>query len=374
MALSTAFRVRSVNTIGMSKGMFELALTGLNAEVFDEFKDVNLTTEIMGLGELSFGYAMEVWRSHSEFRPGSMRVFAGVAPKILYGMGYAKIGFESRLQVTGGNGESSVVHEFDYYIKSVGDLTDDFDRYYQERRVQNNEDASFGDFVSGDSFSDAGSVQGQGFGLDIGATWEWYMRDISIPVIGSGPQILRASFSITDIGSVNFDNKPGEFRATDTFTWEGLNVDFEYINEEHGEFSDYFDYVLGDSIGNDIYGNFTPREVSSHKIGLNPMLNLGGALSMGRLAVIMDLGKGFNDRGINSRSMYAALGTEYRLLNVIPLRFGMRVGGYSSMNLAFGSGISSKRFEFTASVMTTPNSKNGGVNLSGAWSGLVFRF
>ena len=374
MAFSTAFRVRTISTTGVNKGMFELALTGLSAQIFNDFKSVDLTTELLAVGEWSFGYAMEVWSSHEVFGPGSQRVFAGVAPKILFGMSYAKIGFESNLQVSGESSGSRVIHDFEYYIQSVGHLTKDLDRYYQERRVQNNSDAYLPDYIDGDSFSDIGSVHGMGLGIDLGGTWEWYMQDISLPVIGSGPQILRASFSITDIGSINFKNNAGDFRARERFDWEGLTVDFEYINEEHGEVSDYFNYVLKDSIGSEIYANFSPGDVSSHRVGLNPMMNIGGSLTLGNMGVMVDIGKGFNNRGINSRRFYTALGTEYNLLKVIPLRFGMRMGGYSGVNLAFGTGVNLKNFEFTIGLMSTPNSGRGGANLSAAWSGLVARF
>lgn len=374
MAFSTAFRVRTMVTTGMSKGFFQLLLTGPNSEVFGNGRDVNLSLEMLAMGEWSVGYAMEVWRNREAFQPGTQRVYVGAAPKILFGMGYAKMGIDSRLQVTSG-ADPRLVHEFDYYIHSVGDISNDLESYYQERRVLNNKDASFSDFVDDDSFSDAGSVQGTGFGLDLGATWEWYMNDVSIPVIGSGPQILRASFSVTDIGSINFNKNPGDFRAVETFIWDGINIDYDRIEEEFdGSTSDYFEHVMQDSIGSDIYGNFSPRDISSHRIGLNPMMNIGGALSMGRLGVMMDIGKGFNNRGINSTRFYTALGTEYLVVGAIPLRFGMRMGGYSGVNFAFGTGLSLKNFEFTTSVMTTASSKRGGSNISAAWSGLVIRF
>ncbi len=374
MAFSAAFRMRAMSTLGISKGMFQLGLTGLNTEVFGERKNVNLNNEMLAFGELSFGYAMEVWRNQNGYRPGTQRVYAGVAPKILFGLSYAKIGFDSRLQVTGGE-DARVIHEFDYYIESVGELTKDLEQYYHERRVLDNSDAVLSDYVGGDSFSDAGSVQGTGFAIDLGGTWEWYMKDIDLPVIGSGPQILRASLSFTDVGGINFSNNAGDFRAVETFDWSGAEIDFEYIDEEHdGELSSYFDYILEDSIGSDIYGNFSPRDVSSHRVGLTSMVNIGGALTMGRLDVMLDIGKGFNNRGVNSRRMYTALGTEYRIINVIPMRFGMRLGGHSAMNLSFGTGVNFNAFEFSVGMMTTPSSQRGGANIAAAWSGFVMRF
>ena len=376
MAFSSAIRVRTMSSAHMSKGFFELALTGLDSGVFKDPKNVDLSGEVLGMWEWSFGYAMEVWRNSDAFEPGAQRIYAGVAPKLLFGMGYARIGLESSLQVTGQNIEqSSVLHDFEYELLTVGNLTEDLDAYYQERRVRNNEDALLSDFVDDDSFSDLGGVFGTGFGLDLGATWEWYRGNISLPVIGSGPQIIRASFSITDIGSISFSDNAGEFSASDTFDWEGLAVDFDYVDREHdGDFFDYLEYVVKDSIGSDIYGNFSSKDVSSHRVGLTPMVTLGGAITMGKLGVMLDIGKGLNNRGINSRRLYTALGSEYLLINAIPLRFGLRVGGDSSVNLSFGTGVDLKNFEFGFSVMTTPSSKRRGTNIGAAWSGFIVRF
>ncbi len=375
MAFSTAIRARTMGTTDISKGLFELVLTGLNSEVFANPGKVTIQTELLAMWEWSFGFAMEVWRNQESHTPGSIRVFAGGAPKILFGMGYAEIGLKSDLQVTGRDLESRIVHNFEYHIHTLGNLTDDFKEYYRERRVRGNTDAVLGDFIDDDSFSDLGGVLGMGLGLDLGGTFEWYIRDISLPVIGSGPQILRASLSFTDIGGINFRKNPGDFRARDTFLWEGLTVDFQYIDEEHdGEFSNYLEFVIQDSIGSDIYGNFSPQEVSNHRVGLTPVVNIGGALTMGRLGVMLDIGKGTNNRGINSRRLYSALGTEYRIVGLFPVRMGMRMGGNSGVNLAFGTGVDLKNFEFTASFMTTPSSTRGGMNLSAAWSGLVIRF
>ncbi len=375
MAFSVAARARTLGRAGMSKGMFEMALTGLSSEVFGDPKKVDFSTELLGMWELSFGYAMEVWHNSRHNTPGSMRVFAGAAPKILFGMGYIKVGLESQLQVIGRDLESSVVHDFEYFILTTGNLTDDLTAYYEERRVRGNKDAVLDDYLDDDSFSDLGGVQGIGFGLDLGATFEWYMKDVALPVIGTGPQVLRASLAITDLGGINFNRKPGDFRARDTFLWEGLNVDFEYIEEEFdGDFSNYLDYVLEDSIGSDIYGNFAPRDVSNHRVGLTSMVHAGGSLTMARLTVMMDIGKGINNRGVNSRRLYTALGSEYRILKAMPLRIGMRMGGYSGINLSAGTGLDLRNFEFSIGFMTTPASSKGGMNLSAAWSGFVFRF
>lgn len=374
MAFATALRVRTMGTLSMSKGAFDLGLAGLNSDFFGDPRNVNMDNELVAVTEWSLGYAMEVWNSGGHFRPGSHRVFAGIAPKLIFGMGYVRLAMDSRLQIQSGE-NALLVHDFDYYINTTGDLTDDLNAYYQERRVRDNQDAELSDFVDSDSFSDLGSGQGFGIGFDLGATYEWYINDIDLPVIGSGPQILRASLSFTDIGSVSFGNNAGTFRAMDIFEWDGLTVDSDRLDQDFdGEFSDYLEHVLEDSIASDIYGNFAPEEISSHSMGLNPIINAGASLTMNKLEVMADIGTGLNSRGVNRNRLYLALGAEYNLLSVIPIRSGVRMGGYAGTSVSFGTGLNLKNFEFTAAFMNTPGSSSRGANVSGALSGLVIRF
>lgn len=371
MTFSSAFRVRTLGTLGASKGLFDLALLGPNNETFGNRRAVNIYGELLAMTEWSFGYAMEVWRNQEAFAPGTMRVTAGAAPKILFGYGYAKAGMNSHLQVTGQGMNTEISHDFDHYIFAVGNLSGDIQKYYDE---ENNEDIDLFEFVDDDSFSDLGSALGHGLGLDFGGTFEWYLQDVSYPVIGSGPQILRLSLAFTDIGSIRFKENAGTFRAKGSFLWDGLEIDFDEIDQNHeGDFFNYLDYVLEDSIITDIYGTKS-IETSFHRVGLTPMINIGAALSMGKFNAMVDIGKGLNNRGINSSRMFTSIGAEYHIVNVIPVRLGLRMGGHSSANLSFGTGVNVKNFEFSAGFMATPSSKRSGANIAAAWSGFYFRF
>lgn len=95
---------------------------------------------------------------------------------------------------------------------------------------------------------------------------------------------------------------------------------------------------------------------------------------MGKLSFSMDLGKGFDDQGINSKRVSLATGLEYRLLGFLPIRVGMRTGGYSSTTYTAGVGLNFNFFEFNVAASSVSDSMSNGTNVGAAWSGLVFRF
>jgi hypothetical protein len=104
------------------------------------------------------------------------------------------------------------------------------------------------------------------------------------------------------------------------------------------------------------------------------MYNFGASLTMGKLTTSVDYGIGFNESGNNSKRSTLNLGLEYRLLGMVPLRFGTRVGGYSSTVYSAGAGVDLNFLElsFGASIVGK-DTENGG-SVAAAFSGLVLRF
>ncbi|MDZ7681129.1 MAG: DUF5723 family protein [Fodinibius sp.] len=220
-----------------------------------------------------------------------------------------------------------------------------------------------GDFVEpdGSSFTE---VQGSGFGLDLGTTIEMDLAGPLAEILSfmKGPKKLKVGLSVTDIGSISYDNNAGSFTANETFTWDG--VDFE----------DGFDDAMADSISKEIYLNYQPGNKESITQQLPTKVSLGTHLQVGKLALAFDFQKGVNDVGMNSKRVAFGVGAEYKLFNVIPLRGGYRTGGRTSSSFTFGTGVELRNFELTVGALTVPNSKNHGSGIGGAWSGLVFRF
>jgi hypothetical protein len=102
-------------------------------------------------------------------------------------------------------------------------------------------------------------------------------------------------------------------------------------------------------------------------------MNFGTQLRMGRLALMLDIGKGLNDVGVNSTNLYTAFGTEYRLFGFLPLRGGIRTGGNTNTTYHFGTGLEFKHVEFSVGAASSTSSEKG-AGISTAFSGLVFHF
>ena len=359
MAFSLAFRNRALISGSMTRGFSEVLLTGISQERFSEPEPVNFSSNGVAFSELSAGFSYQLLEIPTLLGIGeNIKVFAGVAPKYLIAHYTSSIDFNSTLQVT----DSEVIHDFAYTFTSVGELTNQFEDYYQARQDPSF-DGEIGDFVDPDGASFT-ETQGSGLGVDIGGTIE---MDLAGPLKGAfawidGEKKLRVGLSITDIGSITYDSNAGQFSADETFTWDGIDI-------EDG-LSDNF----ADSVRQEIYQNYEPSDNKEITEKLPTKLNFGAQLQAGKLAFALDLQKGLYESGMNSPRLTFGLGAEYKLFNIIPLRAGYRTGGLTSSSITFGTGIELRNFEFTVAGLTVPNSENRGSGMGGAWSGLAIRF
>ncbi|MDZ7659162.1 DUF5723 family protein [Fodinibius sp.] len=359
MAFSLAFRNRALLSGSTNRGFSEVLLTGIRQERFSEPEPVNFSSKGIAFSEISAGFSYRLLEIPTLLGFGeNIKVFAGVAPKFLIAHYTSSIDFNSTLQVT----DNEVIHDFAYTFTSVGELTNQFEDYYQARQDPNF-DGELSDFVDPDgaSFTEA---QGSGFGLDMGGTVE---MDLAGPLKEAfswieGEKKLRVGLSITDIGSITYDSNAGQFSADETFTWEGIDI-------ENG-LSDNF----ADSVRQEIYQNYEPSDDKEITEKLPTKLNFGAQLQAGKLGFAFDLQKGLYETGMNSPRLALGLGAEYKLFNIVPLRVGYRTGGLTSSSITFGTGIELRNFEFTVAGLTVPNSENRGSGMGGAWSGLVIRF
>jgi len=359
MGFSLALRNRSLFSGSMNRGYAEVLLAGVTEERFSQGKPVNFASKGVLFSEVSAGFSYQVMElsSLAGFAE-NVKIYAGAAPKYIIPHQTSSIDFNSTLEVN----NNEIVHDFEYTFQTVGNLTSQFQDYYSASQ-DNNFDGSLGDFVEpdGSSFTE---VQGSGFGLDLGTTIE---MDLAGPIAKvfsfmKGPKKLKVGLSVTDIGSITYDNNAGSFTANETFTWDG--VDFE----------DGFDDALADSISKEIYLNYQPGNEESITQKLPTKVSLGTHLQVGKLALALDFQKGVNEVGMNSKRVAFGIGAEYKLFNIIPLRGGYRTGGLTSSSFTFGTGIELRNFELTVGALTVPNSENRGSGVGGAWSGLVFRF
>lgn len=358
MSFSLALRNRTFFSGSVNRGYAEVALSGVTQERFEDPKPVNFSTKAVAFSEVSAGFSYKLLELPTLGFAENVKIYAGIAPKYIVPHYASSIDFNSTLQVT----NNQVIHDFEYTFRTVGELTSQF-RQYREDSQNENFDGSLGDYVEPDG-GDFTAVQGSGFGVDLGGTIEMDLAGPAAQIFSwiGGPKRLSVGLSVTDIGSISYDKEAGSFTADDVFTWDGVDLD------------DGFDDALADSIREDIYLNYEPGNDEKIEEKLPTKINLGGHLQLGKLAFALDLSKGVNDQGMNSRRVALGLGAEYKLFNIIPLRAGYRTGGLTSSSITFGTGLEFRNFEFTVGGLTVPNSENRGSGIGGAWSGLVLRF
>lgn len=366
-----AVRSRTLVDVGMSRGVF-LSSTGFNSANFGNFQPFDLGNEVLSFAEVSVGFGYKVWENAGDNSPGTIRVFAGAAPKYLIPIHYHRFDLNSRLRVQ--DNPYQITHDFSYEIHALGRFAEDLARFQRERQQTGKAPDLDGFFDN--SFDDAGEIRGSGFGFDIGVTAEYYFDNFPYQFWATrGMHRVRISMALTDLGSIKLDSSPFRFFNAGLFEWDGLDVDQNrLIDEFDSDLGEYFNNVVNDEIGNDTYLNLQSEELGSLSVALPGMFNFGVAYDLGKFTFALDTGRGFNNRGVNSENMYLGLGTEFRPVRALPLRVGMRTGGGASTAYTFGTGVNLRNFEFTFSAMSVANSESNGSKLAAALSGFIIRF
>ncbi|MFA5669616.1 MAG: DUF5723 family protein [Balneolaceae bacterium] len=364
-AFSLSTRTRTTINTRVNKGFAELGFYFLDSDKFSSPTPVNFDVNVVGYAEVSVGYARQILSFDNLLFAKNVKVYAGIAPKYLIGAQSTRLDFRSNITVSESDGTNlgSITHDFNYSLYTFGELSEQLQSYSAAHKL--NSDVSLDDYLDY-SGSDVGTL-GSGLGLDMGVTAEMDISHIYIPVIdffGKNKK-LRLSMSLTDLGKVSFKENPSKIYADGVFTFDG--------DVGESSFGDYYDN-LGDSLQNDVYGNFDAQKVSAVDYSLPGMYNFGGSLTAGKLMLAIDYGFGFNNNGTNSKRSTLNLGAEYRFFGFLPIRVGTRMGGYSSQAYSAGLGLDFNVFELTFAASMVKNSQNNGSAIAAAWSGLVFRF
>jgi hypothetical protein len=319
-AYSVAIRSRALVNLDFSRGFYELGLYGFDGDQFADPRAVNFQFEAIGFSEVSIGYAREVLAIDNLLFAKNIKVYAGVAPKFMIATGYNRLNMASTMQVTrdpASNAAVNIEHDFTYNISTYGDLGTELNDFRNE--LTNNPDAEFGDFVGDGTYAGADF---SGVAFDFGGTVQ---MDISgIPFLDGplfGKKTLTVGLSFSDIGNVSFSDNPVLATNSNVFSFSGVP------SGEDPE--DFFDN-LADSVKNDIYLDYEVNDADEIKYSLPGSMNFGAHLQMGKLGATLDYSVGYNGNGTNSQFSTLALGAEYRFFNFLPVRVGVRNGGFSS--------------------------------------------
>lgn len=363
-AFSIATRMRISQNANVNKGVMELLTYGLDSQKFANPVPLNFQLTGVVFAEISVGYARHLMNLPDMLFARDIKLYAGVAPKYLYGVYTSKLDFRSTLQVKSATATTpfSIQHNFGYDLFTIGEISRQLQAYEAAHKLD--KDTELGDYVdfSGDDFS---GPQATGFGLDMGATLEMDVSSLPIPLFQNHKKTLRVSMSLIDLGKLKFEKDASSVYAEGDFTFKGM---------QDGDDFDTFFENLGDSLSSDVYGKFDSKAVNAIEYKLPGMYNFGTSLEMGNLLLALDYGFGFNQNGTNSKRSVLNLGAQYKLFGFMPFRVGTRMGGFSSTSYSAGFGLDFNIFEFTVGASVSNNSAKNGYAMSAAWSGLVIRF
>jgi len=373
---SLAVRNRMLANVSMSRGMAELFFYGPDPEIFKNGRPVNIGMESLAFTEISFGYARKLWGTDNLIFGRDAKLYIGVAPKLLLAQNTQRIAMNSTIFARSNDHPEGgqFRHDLNYTIETIGELADGLRRYNQDRQSGNY--PNLDDYIDAQP-NDFYDIKNTSLGLDIGLTLEMDISHLPLPnrFMFKGPKKLRAGFSVSDMGSVNFKDNLGQFLNTQQIIFNGFDFDREMIDRDFdGDEGKYFESVIADSIGNEQYLGFDVNDPSSFRRGLPTTMNFGAHLQLGKISAMLDFGKGLNNRGINSNRAYMAMGLEYKFINRIPLRVGMRTGGHTSTSYHVGTGIELRNLEFTVSASAVAKSGEYGSGIGAAWSGLILHF
>lgn len=349
-----------------TKGVLEAGFGGVSQELFGEPTPLNMSFESALLMQLTAGYSYRILDQQRSFFFGMpVRIYAGMAPSLILGYQGMQGKMSSSLHQ---QGDSLSVHRFTYNFSTHGQLSRQLQEFAAAKQASGaRQNPDLADFID-DPFSDIGSVGGYGFGMNLGVRMKADLSPdfLDLSFFGKGVRSLDLGLALIDLGSAKYGDDAARFSHSDVLEWRGINLDDRWIdNEFDGNVDDYVDFALSDSLGSDVYLSYDADPASSYSINLPTRLAFSSQLTAGRAATHMNITKGFNTIGLNSRRLVLNIGLEYRIPRWLPLRAGLRTGGSYGTRFDTGFGIMSKSFELDLAVAMALSAEQ-----HGSWTGV----
>ena len=298
-----AFALSMVDYIGVSftvpKSIVEIGLNGNQANQVYSFNDA--ATKSWWIRTYALSYARELPEIDQKI---FNKIAVGISIKMVNGFSYAGM---DHINTTLGTGASN-------QINGNADMVG-----YAAFSP------SFGSVYSFDSSNSAASMgffpkpAGSGVGFDLG-------------VAASMEKAWRFSLSITDIGSIKWDNNTAQYSASGNFSVTDLTDKSQ------------LDTIKNKMIGKgEFISGFSTSLPTALRAGVSYNLN---SVIPGSLLLAFDYNQGLNDFPGNSKNPRFSLGAEWTLLGWFNLRTGFSVGGMDGFGWALGIGLDAGLVEF----------------------------
>jgi len=312
------------------------------------------------LHEFSFGYSESI-----EFLNGlSSRLdkfLFGVAPKFILAGPYQNADWKNTYEQNSGSPNISRSQSFEY--QSAGNLSTATLDYL------NGASANQSTNLSLEPFNDElTNIHGIGVGFDVGVTYLLtFGSDLSTLNYTEQQtnRSLRISFSINDIGFVNYNNQTtmlNEVTETSNATAFPSAVNQVFVGAP-GQFLNFVDQ-FGD--GNPFIENSNSFTRESFSKLLPTSFNGGILLELSRIKLMGDMSIGISNNAFNTTRLTTSLGTELRPLNFLPIRGGIQFTPGLPGTFNVGTAIETKFWDLSLAVLVSARSFPNSTFLSGA--------
>lgn len=361
---SLALRTRMASRVITGRGWYGPSPVKLDST---PVLDRSLDQQYQVFHELSFGYA-ESFSFLNGLFPHISKLYIGLAPKLIIPGAHLDARYNADYRYSNAQKTYKYSRSIDYF--SSGSLTRSTLNYLQNGNAQ----SSIGLLNTSDLFRPTG----YGFGLDFGITYLITLGN-DLSVIEAGPsstvhKSLRISFSITDVGYVNYNQKSlhinSKHPVASVDSLPGMaNAVFTGAPGEYPVFLDENTSQNGmlqnpDKISQESYSKLLPTA-----------LHTGMLFQVNRIKLMGDLNIGITNNAFNTTKLSAHVGTELRPLKFLPLRAGLRLASQRPMLIGLGTGLDLKNWELSLATQLSTKSNNITYEfVGGAVAAISFKF
>ncbi len=336
-AFSLAIRNRISSSFEVGRGWYSNELQEIDGL---ESLDLSLTHRYQSLYEVSLGYS-ESFDFFSDMTPRLDEFYFGIAPKLVLGGAYQDAKWKNVYSSTGGTNQ--LIEEFRY--NASGNFGIATEQYLggvaaETALTQNISDEIFNPY-------------GIGAGIDIGFTYLVTLGSDLSTISENNQQTnksLRLSFSITDIGFVNYTEN-GIDLTTARDTSSALSIPTGISNDAFvgapGQFIDYIDKYVRENAEIQNPFDLAQRETGSFSVLLPTAIHAGALLEINRIKLMGDLSIGLTNNAFNSTKLVASAGIEIRPLKFLPIRAGTQLATELPNYFSFGTAIETRLWDLS---------------------------
>ncbi len=330
-AFSIAIRNRISSSFEVGRGWYSNVLQEIGGV---ESLDRSLTHRYQSLYEVSFGYS-ESFNFFSDMTPRLDEFYFGIAPKLVLGGAYQDAKWKN---VYSPGSSNQLIQEFEY--QASGNFGIATQQYLggvaaETALTQNISDEIFNPY-------------GIGAGIDIGFTYLVTLGS-DLSTISENNQLtsksLRLSFSITDIGFVNYTDNGIDLniaRDTASVTAIPTGVSNDAFVGAPGQFIDFIDK-------NATQNPFplAQQETGNFSVLLPTAIHAGALLEINRIKLMGDLSIGLTNNAFNSTKIVASAGVEIRPFKFLPIRAGTQLATELPNYFSFGTAIETRLWDLS---------------------------